>query len=178
MRTSQKSLLVALAGAALVLEANAQSAASTSIVLGGGFTSLTSNSRELRRPGAHAQVGVERGVRSYLSDRVRLELSYHSIEGVASPFLGTPRSSMWIAAISAIREIGSVKRFRPYVIGGVGGISLDQGGGREWHANVAGGVGVLSPRVGRARVFVEGRFSRALTGEPNSFIPWTLGVLF
>jgi hypothetical protein len=155
-----------------------QSADSTPFSVSGGVTALGSESRQLRVPGGHVQVGVSRRARSTFSSRLRFDVGYHSIEGVASPFRASPSSSVWIATGSVVKDIGAIHDFRPYVIASVGTISIDQGGGREAHLNVAGGAGIGLPRIGRVRPFIEGRFHRAMTGGPNSFIPLSLGVAF
>lgn len=158
--------------------ASGQSAHSTTIMVSGGWTSLTQESSQLRDAGGHVQVGVSRRMQSLLSSRLRFDLGYHSIPSVADPRQSMPSSSVWIATSSIVKDIGSLRAFRPYLVAGVGAISIDQGSGLEAHMDVAGGAGIVLPAIGRVRPFVEGRFHRALTGMPNSFIPLSLGITF
>jgi len=158
--------------------ASGQSAHSSAITVSGGWTSLTSESSELRDAGGHIQVGLSRRMQSILSSRLRFDVGYHSIPGVADPRQSMPSSSVWIATGSVVKDIGSMHAFRPYLIAGVGSISIDQGSGREAHLDLAGGAGIVLPPIGRVRPFVEGRFHKAMTGMPNSFIPLSLGLAF
>ncbi len=149
-----------------------------SITVSGGVTTLTSESSQLRDPGGHIQVGLSRRMQTILSSRFRVDAGYHSVPGVASPGWAMPSSGVWIATGSVLKDFAAIGDFRPYLIAGVGAISIDQGSGREAHMNVAGGAGVVLPAIGRIRPFIEGRFHRALTGMPNAFIPLSLGVAF
>lgn len=175
-RSNAFGCLVALAF--LARGASGQSAHSTVITVSGGWTSLTEKSSQLRDAGGHVQVGASRSMQSILSSRLRFDVGYHSIPGVADPRQSMPSSSVWIATGSVVKEIGSMNAFRPYLIAGVGTMSIDQGSGREAHLNLAGGAGIVLPSIGRVRPFVEGRFHRAMTGGPNSFIPLSFGLAF
>lgn len=158
--------------------ASGQSAPSPVISLAVGVTTLTAESREVRVPGGHVQVGWSRRMQSLFSSRLRVDLGYHSIEGVASPRFNPASSSVWIATGSVVRDIGAIHEFRSYLIAGVGGMSIDRGDGREVHMDLAAGAGIVLPPIGRVRPFIEGRFFRVLTGAPNGFIPLSVGVAF
>ena len=175
-RSNGISCLVALA--LVASRASGQAANPAAFKVSGGVTTLTSDSRRARVPGGHVQVSLSRRMQSIFSNRVQLDVGYHSIEGVASPASPTPNSSVWIATGSVVKNIGAIREFRPYLIAGVGTISIDQGSGRESHLDLAGGAGIALPPIGRVRPFIEGRFHRAMTGAPNSFIPLSLGVAF
>lgn len=167
--------------AALVLAArvaSGQAAHSTEITVAGGVTTLTSELRQLRVPGGHVQVGLARRMQSIVSSRFQLDVSYHSIAGVASPLYPTPNPSVWIATGSVVKDIGAIRGFRPYLVAGVGTMSIDEGGGRQAHLDLAGGAGIVLPRIGHVRPFIEGRYHRPMTGEPHGFIPLSLGVVF
>lgn len=162
----------------VVRGASGQSAHSTVISVSGGWTSLAEKSSLLRDEGGHVQVSVSRGIQSILSSSLRFDVGYHSIPGVADPRQPMPSSDVWIVTGSVVKDIGSMHAFRPYLVAGAGTISIDQGSGREAHLNLTGGAGLVLPQIGRLRPFVEGRFHRALTGAPNSFIPLSLGLSF
>lgn len=169
-------LVLALALVARVAEGQAVSPIGMSV--SSGWTSLDADARQLREAGAHVHVGLSRRMASVVSSRVRLELGYHSIDGVADPRLAMPSSDVWTAVGSVVRSLGSARGVAPYLVVGAGSMSLDQGGGREAHLVLAFGGGVTLPSVGRLHPFVEGQFLRAMTGTPNSFIPISVGLSF
>lgn len=156
--------------------AMSQPTQSSRVEVSGGWTSLTSQSRELRDSGAHLQLGLSRRLQSVVTSRVRLDVGYHSLPAVADPRQSTPSSSVWLATGNAVKEIVSLGSFKPYVVAGAGLISIDQGSGREAHLVVSGGLGLIFPTLGRLSPFAEARVHKAQTGLPNSFVPFSVGV--
>jgi hypothetical protein len=162
----------------IATDAASQPPRPTTVAISGGVTALTPRSELGRVPGGHVQASLSRRMESVLSSYLRVDAGYHSLEGRASPFVGSPSSDVWIATASVVKEVVPISGFRPYVMAGLGTISIDQGQGNEAHLNFAGGVGVAFPQMGRLRPFIEGRYHRAMTGGVNSFIPVSVGIAF
>lgn len=159
-------------------EASGQPARPETFTVAAGVTTLTSNARQLRNPGGHAQVGLALRMRSFLSSRFRMDVGYHSMGHVASPFRAPGSPTVWIAMANIEKDMGQFHGMRPYLIAGAGTISLDEGGTRESHMNFAGGGGIVFPPIARVRVFVEARRHYVMTGGANRLVPISLGVAF
>lgn len=169
--------LVALA--VLSQAVDAQDAKSEVFTLSGGVTTPRPSAFSERVPGGHVQVGLAVRMKSVLSSRVQFSAGYHSLNGRASPFgFRRPNPTMWIVTGSVIKDIGAIREFRPYLIAGVGTISIDEGSQRQSHLHLEGGAGVVLPPIGRVRPFIEGRYIRVEGGAHPRFIPLSLGIAF
>lgn len=176
VQVSAMRCVVGLALAARV--ASGQVAPSSQVILSGGVTALTSESRELRKPGGHLQVGLARLTHSRFVSRVQIDAGYHSLASVAAPDLVPPNSSVWMVTASIVKDAPTIYGFHPYVIAGIGSVYMDYNTGGEVHLDLAGGGGVRFPTIGRAQPFIEGRYHRIGTVPPNRLIPVSFGVAF
>lgn len=158
--------------------AGGQSPSPTTIAVSGGVTLLTPETRLGRVPGGHVQLGISRSAHSLVTSRLRLDAGYHSIEGRASPVVATPSSNVWIVTASVVKDVGTVRGIRPYLIAGIGSTRIDRGTGSESLLSLSGGGGIVFPRVGRVLPFLEGRFHRVMPDGTYSFIPLSFGVTF
>jgi hypothetical protein len=179
MRNMRFGLLAAVVATVAVapLSAEGQGARRVEFELSGGGTALTSESAELHTGGAHAQAALLFATPIRLIDQFRVDGSYHSLPGKAFPTLIVPDAGLVVLSASAIKHVLPFASVRPYVLAGVGTYNMDQGGGRESHFGVNGGVGLRFP-MGPVGGFLESRFHHVFTGKPNDFIPVSFGVAF
>src|SRR3989454_1021907 len=102
----------------------------------------------------------------------------HDMSGVAAP--GTTK--LYGGLANVVYSIGPDVMMRPYVLGGIGiyHVTVDVPGTTGDETRFAFGVGGgVSVGVGRARLFVEGRFvSVRESGGSTSFVPFTAGGTF
>jgi len=171
--------LITVAASVAVMPATlaAQRAAPVEFQLSAGGTALTSKSAQLHTGGGHAQAAVLLRTPLHLIDQIRLDGSYHSLPGKAFPTQIIPDAGLVILSASAVKQLYQAASVRPYVLAGVGTYNMNQGGGRESHFGVNGGLGVRFP-MGPVGGFLESRFHHVFTGQPNDFIPVSFGVAF
>ena len=179
----KKSLLglVAVCCTALAGIAAAQ-APSVRFGLGGGATAPVGDYKDADKIGWHG-LGMVQLALPALPLEIRVDglygrTTHKDISGTAVP----GSTKLYGGLANVVYSIGPDVMMRPYVLGGIGiyHVTVDVPGTTGDETRFAFGVGGgVSVGVGRARLFVEGRFvSVRESGGSTSFVPFTAGVTF
>src|SRR2546425_12612022 len=176
----KKSLLglVAVCCTALAGIAAAQ-APSVRFALGGGATAPVGDYKDADKIGWHG-LGMVQLALPALPLEIRVDglygrTTHKDISGTAVP----GSTKLYGGLANVVYSIGPDVMMRPYVLGGIGiyHVTVDVPGTTGDETKFAFGVGGgVSVGVGRARLFVEGRFvSVRESGGSTSFVPFTAG---
>lgn len=169
--------IVASAAAILSFAAPAHAQQRLRLGLAGGVTAPGAETSKLNRAGGHALVAAWYDVASRLISRVRVDASVHRLAGKTLWGEKVRDVDLFTASAGAERDVLRTRAVQPYLVAGTATHNLDQGGGREFHFGLNAGAGVRFP-LGRVTGLVEARYYQVYTGEPNGFIPISVGLSF